>query len=64
MYKQVETAKTAKLNNGYEISMDSFHRLVSDLAPMCEVGQSPLTNERFRGFADVASQCWIARVTA
>ena len=48
----------------YEISFDKFHNLICDLAPMCEVGQSPLTNERFRGFADVASQCWIARVTA
>ena len=53
-----------KLWDVYEISMDSLHRLVSDLAPRCEVGQSPLTDERFRGFADVASQCWIARVTA
>jgi hypothetical protein len=53
-----------KLWDVYEISMNSFHRLICDLAPMCEVGKSPLTNERFRGFADVASQCWIARVTA
>ena len=53
-----------KLFDVYEISMDSFHRLISDLAPMCEVGQSPITGEKFRGFADVASQCWIARVDA
>jgi len=53
-----------KLWDVYEISMDSFHRLISDLAPMCEVGQSPITGEKFRGFADVASQCWIARVDA
>ncbi len=53
-----------KLFDVYEISIDSFHRLICDLAPMCEVGQSPLTNERFRGFADVANQCWIARVDA
>jgi hypothetical protein len=53
-----------KLFDVYEISMDSFHRLICDLAPMCEVGQSSLTHERFRGFADIASQCWIARVDA
>lgn len=53
-----------KLFDVYEISMDSFHKLISDLAPMCEVGQSPLTNERSRGFADVENQCWIARVDA
>ena len=53
-----------KLWDVYEISMNSFHRLICDLAPMCEVGQSPITGEKFRGFADVASQCWIARVDA
>lgn len=53
-----------KLFFKYEISMDSFHALICDLAPMCEVGFSPLTKERFRGFADVANQCWIARVDA
>ena len=42
-----------KLFDVYEISMDSFHRLICDLAPMCEVGQSPLSGEKFRGFADV-----------
>jgi len=53
-----------KLWDVYEISMNSFHRLICDLAPMCEVGQSPITGEKFRGFADVASHCWIARVDA
>ncbi len=53
-----------KLFDVYEISMDSFHRLICDLAPMCEVGQSPLSGEKFRGFADVANRCWIARVDA
>lgn len=48
----------------YEISMGIFHRLVSDLAPMCEVGQSPLNGEKFRGFADVAGQYWIVKVSA
>lgn len=48
----------------YEISFDKFHELISPLAPMCEVGQSPLSGGKFRGFADVANQCWIARVDA
>lgn len=53
-----------KLWDVYEISMDSFHKLICGLAPMCEVGQSPITGEKLRGFADVAEQCWIARVDA
>ena len=48
----------------YEISMDSFHRLISDLAPMCEVGQSPLSGKKSRGFADIENACFIARVDA
>ena len=53
-----------KLWDVYEISMENFHKLICSLAPMCEVGQSPITGEKFRGFADVASQRWIARVDA
>lgn len=51
-----------KLFDVYEISMDSFHRLISDLVPLCEVGESPITKQRFRGFADIENQCWIVRV--
>ncbi len=48
----------------YEISFDKFHELISTLAPMCEVGQSPLSGKKFRGFADIENACFIARVDA
>ena len=51
-----------KLFDEYEISMDSFHKLICKLAPMCEVGQSPLSNKKYRGFADIENSCFIARV--
>jgi hypothetical protein len=48
----------------YEISFDKFHNLICDLAPMCAVGQTVFGGKMSRGFADVESQCFIARVDA
>ena len=48
----------------YEISFDKFHKLICDLAPMYEVGQSPLSGKKSRGFADIENACFIARVDA
>ncbi len=48
----------------YEISFDSFHTLISDLAPMCEVGQSPLSGKKYRGFADIENGCFLVRLEA
>ena len=53
-----------KMYDVYEISMESFHKLICGLAPMCEVGQSPLSGKKSRGFADIERQCFIARVDA
>ena len=53
-----------KMYDAYEISMENFHKLICVLAPMCEVGQSPLSGEKFRGFADIENACFIARVDA
>jgi hypothetical protein len=53
-----------KLFDEYEISMESFHKLICKLAPMCEVGQSPLSGKKSRGFADIEHACFIARVDA
>ena len=51
-----------KLFDEYEISMDCFHKLICKLAPMCEVGQSPLSGKKSLGFADIENACFIARV--
>lgn len=57
---QVEQA----LYDKYEISFEKFNELIEDLAPLCEVGVSPLTDQKYRGFADVEQQCWIVKVDA
>ena len=48
----------------YGIDMDNFHKLICDLAPLCEVGQSLLSGEKSRGFADIENAHFIARVDA
>jgi hypothetical protein len=57
---QVEQA----LFDKYEISFEKFNELIEDLVPLCEVGVSPLTDQKYRGFADVEQQCWIVKVDA
>jgi hypothetical protein len=37
----------------FEISFDSFHKLCEHLLPMVDVGVSPLTKERYKGFSRI-----------
>ena len=46
----------------FEIDYSNFERLVNKLLPLCEVGQSPLTGIKSRGFADTKDHCWIMRI--
>lgn len=46
----------------FEIESHNFERLVNKLLPLCEVGQSPLTGIKSRGFADTKEHCWIMRI--
>lgn len=40
-----------KMAETYGISMESFEMLVKQLAPLCTIGQSPITKKMYRGFA-------------
>ena len=53
-----------KMYDAYEISMENFHKLICVLAPMCAVGQTAFGGKMSRGFADIESQCFIARIDA
>ncbi len=46
----------------FEIDYSNFERLVNKLLPLCEVGKSPLTGIKSRGFADTKEQRWIMRI--
>ena len=55
-----------KLYETWGIDYDSFRSLCSSLLPLCEVGQSPITKQIFRGFAVREEKYgrWLARVDA
>ena len=46
----------------FEIDFSNFERLVNKLLSLCEVGQSPLTGIKSRGFADTKENYWIMRI--
>lgn len=35
----------------YGLDIDTFHKLISDLLPLIDVGVSPITGTKFKGFA-------------
>ena len=34
----------------YEINIENFGNLIKDLLPLCDKGESPLTNKLYQGF--------------
>lgn len=56
----------AKIYERYEIEFHNFRVLCSELLPLCDVGQSPITKELFRGFSvrEETHGRWLARVDA
>lgn len=48
----------------YEVDMDAFEKIIQDLLPLIDVGISPLTNTRFKGFSKIENGhgFWLARV--
>ena len=45
----------------FDCTLESFHEIVSYLLPLCDAGQSPLTNKFYRGFSNREKQCWIIK---
>jgi len=40
-----------KLNDAFNIDFDSFFELITRLVPLIDVGQSPISGQRFKGFS-------------
>jgi len=55
-----------KLHEKYEIDYHNFRVLCSELLPLCDVGQSPITKQMFRGFSirEEKHGRWLAKVDA
>ena len=59
-YSDIEESLYEKFN----IDFDSFQNLMYALVPMIDVGTSPLTGTRYKGFSKVEKNhgCWLLRV--
>lgn len=55
-----------KIYERYEIEFHNFRVLCSELLPLCDVGQSPITKQLFRGFSvrEETHGRWLAKVDA
>ena len=55
-----------KIYDKYQIEFDCFRVLANDLLPLCDVGQSPITKQLFRGFSirEEKHGRWLAKVDA
>lgn len=51
-----------KLYEEFEIDLEGFQELISRLMPLIDVGTSPLTGQRFKGFSDIENKCWLAKM--
>lgn len=43
----------AALCDKYGMDVDTFHSLIADLIPLVDVGVSPLTGTKFKGFSKI-----------
>lgn len=59
-YNEIEQALFDKFNIDY----DSFQNLIELLVPMIDVGTSPLTGTRYKGFSKIEGNhgCWVLRI--
>jgi len=55
-----------KMYDKYQIEFYMFRVLASDLLPLCDLGQSPITKQLFRGFSirEEKHGRWLAKVDA
>jgi hypothetical protein len=59
-----EDSESSEIDNAlyeeFECTLESFTQIVQHLLPLCDVGESPLTNKRYKGFSN-RHNCWIIR---
>ena len=56
----------AGLADAYGLDIDTFHKLISDLLPLIDVGVSPITGTKFKGFSKVENGhgFWLVKMEA
>jgi hypothetical protein len=49
-----------ELYNQFEIDLENFSEIVNRLLPLIDIGESPLTKQKFKGFS--TGQMWLAKI--
>ncbi len=49
-----------ELYNMFEIDLENFSEIINRLLPLIDVGESPLTKQKFKGFS--AGSSWLAKI--
>ena len=49
-----------ELYNMFEIDLENFSEIVNRLLPLIDVGESPITKEKYKGFS--TGNSWLAKV--
>lgn len=42
--------------------LDQFTEIIAHLLPLIDVGESPLTKKRYKGFSDIENGVWITKM--
>lgn len=50
-----------KLYEELNLDLENFTEIISRLLPLIDVGSSPLTQKRYKGFSDVEKQMWLVK---
>ncbi len=51
-----------KLYEEFGCDLDQFTHIIQRLLPMIDVGASPLTKKRYKGFADAEKGMWLVKM--
>lgn len=57
-----ETQIEEALLERFGCDLPQFADMMSRLVPLIDVGSSPLTKERYKGFADTEKQIWLLKM--
>jgi hypothetical protein len=59
---EVETSEVERLlYEEFEIDFETFQEIINRLLPLIDVGISPLTGERNKGFSNQGGGCWLVK---
>ena len=50
-----------KMYEELNMDLEMFQEIIERLMPLIDQGESPMTGDIYKGFADVKNQCWLLK---